>query len=458
MNENENGGIGRRRFLYGVGLGAAMFAAPGAYARASRRISAIDKVNVAGIGVGSQGGSDVDNIAAEGANIVALCDVDSKYAANKFNQYPNAKKFKDYRVMLDQMGKDIDAVVIGTPDHTHAIITMEALRHGKHVYCEKPLTHTIHEARAIIDASHKYKVVTQLGNQGHSFNSIRKCCEWVQAGCIGKVHTIHAACGEFRDVYSQIRNLDKLEQHYDVPAELDYDMWVGPVQFKPYTPFWVPWNWRGWMHFGTGTIGDWFCHIIDPSFWALDLGAPTSVRAEVFGGYDPLKHGATYPPGTKITFEFAAKKDRGPVTLVWHDGESTIPQPEGLPADEELPRTGAVLIGDKGMIIHGSHGAGSCRLAPEPVRNQYSGSAGPAETIPRVKNHHWDFLDAIRTGREAGSRFDYGGRLTEVALIGAIAIRFPGETLQWDERGGKFKNHRGANALVNPAYRQGWKL
>lgn len=458
MSDKNRIGIDRRQFLFNIGLGAAILnAGSESLASGATRLAPNDKINVAGIGVGSQGGSDIDAVAAEGANIVALCDVDSKYAAKKFAQYPNAKQFRDYRVMLDQMGKQIDAVVIGTPDHAHAVITMEAMRHGKHVYCEKPLTHTIHEARAIMAGAHKYKVVTQLGNQGHSFATIRKLCEWVWAGAIGKVHTVYAGCGEFKEVYSEKRFLDKLSQHYDVPPELDYDMWVGPVQFKPYTPYWVPWNWRGWMHFGTGCIGDWFCHVIDPSFWALDLGAPTSIMAEV-SDYNVVTDGETYPPGTKITYQFPAKKDRGPVKLVWHDGNTRIPAPEGLPSDEEVPRTGAILIGDKGMIVHGSHGAGGCHLVPDKVREQYSGSNAPAETIPRVKNHHWDWLEAIRTGRQAGSNFDYGGRLTQVALLGAIAIRFAGQTLNWDDHAVRFTNNEAANAYINPAYRKGWKL
>jgi predicted dehydrogenase len=450
--------IDRRKFLTGVGIGAAVLHTGAAsLAKAAKRIGPNDKINVAGIGVGSQGGSDIDNVAAEGANIVALCDVDHSYAAKKFAQYPNAKRFKDYRVMLDQMGKEIDAVVIGTPDHTHAVITMEAMRHGKHVYCEKPLTHTIHEARAIMAGARKYKVVTQLGNQGHSFATIRRLVEWVNAGAIGQVHTVYAGCGEFKDVYSQTRNLDKLEQHYDVPPELDYDRWVGPVEFRPYTPFWVPWNWRGWLPFGTGCIGDWFCHVIDPSFWALDLGAPTTVSAEVTD-YDPAKQGLTYPSGTKITYEFSATKTRGPVKLVWHDGNTPITKPDDFPSDDEIPRTGAVLIGDKGMIVHGSHGAGGCHLVPEKVREQYSGTNAPAETIARVKNHHWDWLEAIRTGRQAGSNFEYGGRLTQVALLGAIALRFPGETLKWDDHAARFTNNEGANTYITPIYRKGWRI
>ena len=450
--------VNRRQFLYRTGVSAALFQiVPAGVLCGAESQSPNAKLNVAGIGIGSQGGADVDAVAGEGQNIVALCDVDDNYAAKKFAQYPKAKQFKDYRVMLDQMGREIDAVIIGTPDHTHAVIALEAMRRGKHVYCEKPLAHAIQEVRALRAAAQKYKVVTQLGNQGHSSGSIRRLCEWVWAGAVGQVHTVHAGCDAFRDVYSQIRNLEKADKHYDVPKGLDYDLWIGPVPFRPYTPLWVPWNWRGWLPFGTGTVGDWFCHVIDPSFWALDLGAPSTVQAEV-KDYDPAKHGLTYPPGTAITFEFPAKGDRGPVKLVWHDGSVRIPKPKDLPSGENPPGTGAILFGEKGMIVHGSHGAGGCRLVPEEVMTQYSGKNAPAEKIKRVKSHAWDWIDAIRTGRQAGSNFDYGGPLTEVALVGAIAIRFPGETLKWDAKAMRFTNHDAANALVNPAYRNGWTL
>ncbi len=450
--------IGRRELLIGAGLGAAMLHGVSAGASAGRRRqSPNETVHFAGIGVGSMGGADVDAVVAEGGKLVALCDVDFGYAAKKLQQYPDAKRFKDYRVMLDEMGKDIDAVVIGTPDHTHAAIAMEAMRRGKHVYCEKPLAHSIHGVRALMTAAKRNKVVTQVGNQGHSSDSIRRVCEWVWAGAIGQVHTVHAACDAFREVYSQKGNLAKLDQKYEIPETLDYDLWLGPAQYRPYTPFWVHWNWRGWMPFGTGTIGDWICHVVDPAFWALDLGAPTTVRAEVTD-YDPKVHGLTYPPGTKITFEFPAKKDRDPVKLVWYDGSERIPKPEGFPDDDDVPGVGAILVGDKGMIVHGSHGGGGCRLQPATLREQWTGDRAPAQKIPRVKGHHWDWLEAIRTGREAGSNFDYGGRLTEIALIGAIAIRFPGETLTWDDRAARFTNNRAANAFVRPVFRKGWRL
>ena len=441
-----------------MATGAALFnILPGSLLKGADKLSANDKVNVAGIGVGSQGGADIGGVAAEGHNIVALCDVDEKYAAKTFAKYPDSKKFKDYRVMLDKMGSEVDAVLIGTPDHTHAIIAMEAMRRGKHVYCEKPLAHNIHEIRSLMAAAKKHKVITQLGNQGHSAPSIRQLCEWVWAGAVGSVHTVYAGTDAFKNVYCQQTNLGKVDQHYDIPEGLDYDLWVGPVPFRPYTPLWVPWNWRGWMPFGNGAIGDWFCHVMDPSFWALDLDAPVSVMAEVTD-YDPAKDGLTYPSATKITFEFAAKKERGPVKVVWFDGNNTIPRPPGMSADDKIPGTGGVLIGDKGMVVHGSHGAGGCYLTPDKVMDQFSGKNAPAQKIPRIKGHQWDWLDAIRNNRQAGSNFGYGGPLSQCALIGAIALRFPGETLKWDDAGMRFTNNHAATALVNPPYRKGWKL
>jgi len=448
----------RRTFLRTTGSGLALFQLlPAGMLRGADPASPNEKVNVAGIGIGSQGGADIGSVAAEGHNIVALCDVDENYAAKQFDTYPKARRFKDYRVMLDQMGSGIDAVVIGTPDHTHAVIALEAMKRGKHVYCEKPLAHSVHEVRALMAAAHRYGVVTQLGNQGHSSDSIRQCCEWVWDGAIGKVTEIHAGCDAFKDVYCQLRNLDKVNQTYEVPQGLDYDLWVGPVPFRPYTPLWVHWNWRGWMPFGTGTIGDWFCHVIDPSFWALNLGEPTSIQAEVTD-YDPAQHGLTYPPGTRISFEFPAKGDRAAVKLIWHDGNTTIPRPAAMDDHYNPPGTGAILFGDKGMIMHGSHGAGGCRIIPDARRKEYESGGKPAQKIERVKNHAWDWLEAIRTGRPAGSNFDFGGPLTLVALLGAIAVRFPGQKLTWDAQGSRFTNFEPANAYVNPPYRAGWTL
>jgi len=448
----------RREFLHRLSAGVALFnILPGRILQGAEGLTPNAKLNLAGIGIGSRGGADVGEVAALGHNIVALCDVDEKYAAKEFGKYPGARQFKDYRVMLDRMGKEIDAVIIGTPDHTHAVIAMEALRRGKHVYCEKPLAHSVQEVRELMAAATKYKVVTQLGNQGHSSASIRQVCEWIWAGAIGQVHTIHAGCDAFKNVYCQIPNLSKVDEPHEVPKTLDYDLWIGPVPFRPYSPLWVPWNWRGWMPFGGGVIGDWICHVIDPAYWALDLGAPSTIQAEVTD-YDPVKHGLTYPPGTKITFEFPARQARGPVKLVWHDGNTVIPKPKDFPADEKVPGTGAILFGEKGMLVHGSHGGANGHLLPQNLMEQFSGKNAPAQKIRRVKGHAWDWIEAIRTGRQAGSNFAYGGPLTQVGLLGLVAIRFPGQSLHWDDQGMRFSNHEAANAYLRSSYRPGWSL
>ncbi len=217
---------------------------------------------------------------------------------------------------------------------------------------------------------------------------------------------------------------------------------------------WVPWNWRGWLPFGTGAIGDWVCHVVDPAFWALDLGSPRTIRAEV-QGYDPKKHADVYPPGTQVTYEFPASGDRGPVKLVWYDGNKKIPHPKDLEENRKPPGTGAVVIGNAGTITHGSHGAGGVRIVPETKMREYE---QPEPSIPRVPGHHQDWLAAIREGRRAGSDFDYGGPLTEIALLGVIAIHFPGTTLEWDADAARFTNCDEANPYVNPPYREGWTL
>jgi len=458
MKQSNLASISRRKFIRRAGVGVALFnVIPGSLLRGGERISANEKLNVAGIGIGSRGGAVVDEVASLGHNIVALCDVDENYAAKEFAKYPKARRFTDYRVMLDKLRQEIDGVVIGTPDHTHAVIAMEAMRRGKHVYCEKPLTHTVHEARALMTAAHKYKVVSQLGNQGHSSDTIRRVCEWIWSGAIGKVNTVHAGCDAFPEVYCQIPNLPKLAEKTEVPAGLNYDLWVGPAEFHPYSKLWVPWNWRGWVWYGGGAIGDWICHVVDPAFWALDLGVPSTVHAETTG-YDLAKHAPTYPPGSKITFEFPANKDRGPVKLIWHDGQTRIPRPAEFTADDQVPGTGAIIFGDRGMIVHGSHGGGGCHILPEALMEQHSGKNAPAEKISRVEGHAWDWAEAIRNGRQAGSNLDYGGALTQVGLLGLIALRFPGETLQWDNRRMRFTNNKAANNLVKLPYRRGWKL
>ena len=415
-----------------------------------------NKVRLAVIGCGGRGAADLGEMAGE--DIVALCDVDDRRAAESFKNFPNAKRFKDFRQMFDKMSKDFDAVLVATPDHTHAVASLAAIGHGKHVYCEKPLAHTIAEVRAMRKAALDAKVITQVGNQGHSSDSIRLYVEMIQSGVIGKVSEIHAGCDAFRDKYCVIADQQKhLTEKPDVPKELDWDLWQGPTGPRAYHSAYLPFNWRGFSAYGSGCIGDWICHVVDPSFWALDLGMPTAITAET-KGYDPVKHAEYYPQGSKITYEFAAKADRGPVKLIWHDGDFGIPQPEELTKENrKVVGIGAVVIGDKGKIMHGSHGAGGVRLIPE---TSMKGFKVPEKTIPRLPkgNHQADWLNAIRENRSAGSSFEYGGALSEIGLLGMIAIRRSGTRLDWDGAAMKFTNDEHANALLTPKYRDGWKM
>ncbi len=407
------------------------------------------KLNVACIGVGGRGGASVGGTSGE--NIVALCDVDQKRAGGAFKKHPNAKAYKDFRKMFDEMEKGIDAVTVATPDHTHAVACMAAITRGKHVFCEKPLAHSIYEIRQLMAATRKHRVVTQLGNQGHSTEAIRLFCEWIWDGAIGAVHTIHAACTA---VHCKIDQLPRLKEKPPVPATLDWDLWLGPALFRPYNPVFLPGSWRGWMPFGSGTIGDWVCHVVDPVFWALDLGSPVTVQARA-RDYAPRKHAMTFPKGSVIKFEFPAKGKRGPVTLYWYSGVERIPRPKELGKDRKVPGTGAVVLGTTGGITYGSHGANGVRIFPEAKMRAYK---QPAKTIPRVRGHHNDWLNAIRAGRLAGSHFHYGGPLTELARLGIIAIQLLGQKLVWDGQNMRFTNNSLANRLINPPYRQGWSL
>jgi predicted dehydrogenase len=409
-----------------------------------------EKLNIAGIGVGGQGAGDIGAVAG-GNNIVALCDVDSRHSAETFKKFPEAKSYRDFRKMFDEMEKQIDAVVVATPDHFHAVAAMAAIKRGKHLYCEKPLAHSVSEVRALMKAAKEHNVVTQLGNQGHSFDTIRDFCEWIWDGAIGKVHTIHCGC---EAVNSGLDQLPHLKEEHPVPPTLDWDLWLGPAQYRPYHPAYLPSAWRGWVPFGNGTVGDWTCHVVDPVFWALDLGLPKTIQAQV-KNYDFKTQGDAFPKGDIITYEFAAKGNRGPITMHWYSGTERIPQPPELESDEKAVRTGAVVLGDKGTIVYGSHGAAGVRILPQSKMDAYK---RPAKTIPRVKEHHQDWLQAIRNGTKADSDFSYGGPLTEIAMLGVIAIKMAGTKLQWDAEAMRFTNSPEANQYLNPPYRSGWSL
>jgi len=450
------GQTSRRELLKTAGAVAAFTVVPRHVLGGQGQTPPSEKLNVAGIGAGGRGGDDINEIAKQ-ANIIALCDVDLRPKHREqttIPRFPDAKVYQDFRKMFDEMDKQIDAVIVGTPDHTHAVIAMAAIKRGKHVYCEKPLAHSVGEVRALMKAAKEHNVVTQLGNQGHSFDTIRMFCEWIWDGAVGNVHTIHCGCSANNSALYQLSRLGEKEE---VPAGLDWDLWLGPAQGRPYHSFYLPGRWRSWVPFGNGTIGDWTCHVVDPVFWALDLGAPKSVQAQV-EDYDPKTQGDSFPRRDIITFEFPANGKRGPITLVWHSGYERIPVPKELEPErvsKAAITTGAYVYGDKGVIMYGSHGAGGVRIIPETAMQAYQ---RPPQKLPRVKNHHDDWLRAIREGRKAGSDFSYGGPLTEIAMLGVIALKMPGTKLEWDGPNARFTNSEEANRHVNPPYRQGWSL
>jgi len=409
-----------------------------------------EKLNIAGIGVGSMGRGDVAGV-AKGNNIVALCDVDWGYDAVKgsFRDHPKAEKFRDFRKMLDKMEKQIDAVVVATPDHNHAIASIAAMKRGKHVYCEKPLAHSVFECREMARVAKEQKVVTQMGNQGHSFESCRLLVEWIRDGAIGNVHTIHCGCNL---VNSGVDRLGDLKKEWKTPESLDWDLWLGATPKRPYCPAFLPRVWRGWVPFGNGTIGDWVCHVVDPVFWALDLGAPKTIVSQT-PNYDIKTQAEVFPKGQKITYEFPARGDRGPITLHWYSGEIPIPRPADLEPGRTAVDIGAVVLGDKGTIMYGSHGADSVRIIPEAKMKAYK---LPPKSIPRSKEHHHDWLNAIHTGGKAGSDFSYGGPLSEIGMLGVIAGKLAGTKLEWDSDKMVFTNSAEATALVKPSFRPGW--
>ncbi len=416
-----------------------------------------DKLNIAGIGVGSQGKYNLRHCEEE--NIMALCDVDSAYAAETFKSYPNAARYEDFRVMFDKE-KEIDAVVIATPDHTHAVIAMMAIEAGKHIYCQKPLTHTVHEARLITKAARQHRIQTQMGNQGHSSEHIRLLKEWLDDGAIGKVREVHAWTD--RPVggkpWSTFLIQEKPEETPPVPDTLNWDLWIGPASWRPYHPDYHPRQWRSWIDFGTGSLGDMGCHILDPAFYALDLGMPESINATSTHWQNDISS-QTYPRASIVRYQFPARGEKPSVKLTWYDGRLRPPVPQELEAGRTIPDSGALIIGDKGTIMHGSHGAEGMRIIPESKMAAYE---KPAKTIPRVtQGHIGDWIRACKEGsdgRPASSNFDYGGPLTEMVLLGVIAIRMKDQHLQYDAKQARFSNNETANQMLHTEYREGWSL
>jgi predicted dehydrogenase len=411
-----------------------------------------DKVNLAFVGISGKGGHNLSILKDQ--NIVALCDVDWGEGQQKsFAAYPKAKRYKDFREMLEKQ-KDIDAVVISTPDHTHGVIAMMAIKMGKHVYCEKPLAHSLFEVREITKAARENKVQTQMGNQGHSWDSIREFYEHIKAETIGKVTEVHAWCdrpaggGNVSFPHGIMRPTGE----HKIPKELDWNLWLGPAEERPYHPLYLPRSWRGFIDFGSGALGDFGCHTLDPSFWALDLGSPESVLASTSNLLD-IKYD-TYATASIITYKFPKRGELPPVKLTWYDG-GLLPLNDDRLRGLKYEDCGALVIGEKGIITHGSHGAGGYKVLPFDKKREIQ---KPPQLLERVKGHHADWLEAIKTGKQASSNFNYGGPLTETVLLGTAASLFRNQELEWDSENLKVKNIEKANALVHPDFRSGWSF
>jgi len=405
-----------------------------------RMVPPSEKLNIASIGIGGQGASDIDSVSSE--NIVALCDVDwGPHTAKTFEKFPNARKYKDFRKMLDAEDKNIDAVTVSTPDHIHAVAAMAAVKRGKHVYCEKPLCHDVYEVRQLTEAARKQGVMSQMGTQIHGTQEMKLFVEMIRAGVIGKVHKVDLWSG--KNWGGGTRPTDTPP----VPETLDWDLWLGPAPFRPYHPSYVPGNWRRWQDFGTGTLGDMGCHIIDPAWWALDLDYPVSVAATP-GPFNK----ETYPEKTIVTWQFAAKGDRPAVTVNWYDGENRPPRPKELEENRKMPDQGGIYYGDEGVIVY-EH-MGSPRLIPE---SKMKGFKRPPQIFERKVDHYQDWIRGCKGGPRPLSNFDYAGPLAEAILLGNIAA-FAGQKLEWDGPGMKVKNLPEANKLLSRKYREGWSL
>ncbi len=444
--------MNRRKFLHSSGASVAAFTI--LQAGSARTYAANEKLNIAAIAAGGKAVSGIAGLASE--NFVALADVDWARAAGTFKKYPKAPRFKDYREMLDKHGKEIDAVIVSTPDHHHFHASMAAIRMGKHVYCEKPLTHSIWEARTLTEAARKAGVATQMGNQAQANEQTRVVQEFVMDGAVGQVREAHIwtdrpAKGLFGEYWPQ--GVGRPKEQPKAPGSLDWDLWLGPAPERPYHPAYAPRVWRGWWDFGTGALGDIACHFFDPVFRALKLGAPESVEAT-----STRINEETYPVGSTITYHFPQRGDMAPVKLVWYDGGLRPARPDVVTKGDVMGTNGLLLIGDDGALLSDWN---QWRLLPEKRAKAYG---APPKKLKRSPGHHQEFINACKGGEKAGSNFDWAGPMTETVLLGNVALRpqlredLTKDRLLWDGKAMKFSNHEGANAFLRREYRRGWTV
>ncbi|QEL14614.1 Gfo/Idh/MocA family protein [Limnoglobus roseus] len=439
-----------------------------------RAFGANDKVRIAGIGVGGKGSSDIDQ-ASQFMEVVALCDIDDNRCGDKGKKFPQAKKFFDYRRLFDEMAKEFDACTVSTADHSHALASVMAMRAGKHVYTQKPLTHTPFEARVMRETAAKQKVCTQMGNQGSALNGLRRAVELIHSGVLGQVTEAHVWTNRPAHYWKQSPDIvARPKEATAVPSYVHWDEWIGPAPMRPYAlseiqkgrPVYHPHDWRGWWDFGTGAMGDMACHTANMAFRALNLKTPTTVWAE-----SAVLNSETYPAWAHMVFSFSSRGHQGPCTLHWYegskDGKKVLPPQElfekVLKPGEKIVDSGSMLVGEKGILFSPSDYAAEFRLTPEKdfagiqLKHPEKHAMGTDKDNDLFQKQEW--FEAIKAGKPelAASNFDFAGQLTETMLLGNIAVRAGhGEKLQWNAEKMEFTNSPAATKFVTKEYRKGW--
>ena len=477
MENNDKKDISRRKFIRDTAIvGGSFFIVP-RHVLGRGYIAPSDKLNIAAIGAGGKGESDLSEFSkSPNVNIVALCDVDDRQSAKSRQRFSKANYYKDFREMLDKEKKNIDACSISTPDNVHAVATLAAMQLGKHVYTQKPLTHDIYEARTLTEAAKKYKVVTQMGNQGGSGDGVRKAKEIYDAGMIGVVREAYAWTN--RPVWPQ--GIPTPTGNYEVPKELNWNLWLGPAKFIDYNPAYLPFNWRGWWAFGTGALGDMACHIMDPIYRILPILYPDSVECSIATIWKQMwnddQNPDSCPPASIIHLNYPRTDGKGNIKVSWYDGGLLPQRPDELLPEEAFGNWdgGVLLIGDKGKLLLDCYGANP-RLLPTKLMQEKN---LPKETLPRVKEGHYlQWVNACIAGygnATTSSPFSYAGPMTESILISNLAIRswmmknpkgkgwddkyLGRKKLLWDAKNMKITNFDEANQFVRREYREGWSL
>ncbi len=439
--------ISRRELLGGAAAAAAFTIVPRHVLAASGQPAPSDKLNLGCIGCGGmQGGADVRSVSSE--NIYALCDVDDRQAAETYARYPNAKKYKDFREMLDKEQKNLKGVTITIPDHQHTHASLMAMERGLGVHCQKPLTKYVWEANLLKKAAMKYNVITQMGNQGYSAEATRLACEYIWNGGIGDVTEVHASAESRGPGFG--RRVEKWPEPEPVPAGLDWDLWLGcSSSGRTYTRAVLPNTWRGFVDFGSGMLGDWGFHIMGPANWGLKLGSPISVECLSVEGLDSIN----WSNSDVIKWDFPAREKMPPVSIYWHHGGSRLPVPPGL-TQADIGRYNEIFYGSKGYM--GTAGRGeSVGLIPLSKQADY---VAPPQVLPRSPGHYREWIEAMKSGKPSSSDFRIAGLWGEWIALGYIALRFPGEKLMWDPEKLRITNNEKANEFIKPTYRKGWEL